>query len=116
MKHCLYCLNEIPNNENGNRLYCHHACYYAAKLERQKDTRKNIAEFRNRMQESEFILQRLCQIHGTRIPFDPMEAEEMGFDFGVADGVVSHEGKRGIRIGAFVYMLVNPKHMIIWTI
>jgi hypothetical protein len=49
-------------------------------------------------------------------PFDPMEAEEMGFDFGEADGIVNHEGKRGVRIGGFAYILLNPKQMIIWTV
>jgi hypothetical protein len=34
----------------------------------------------------------------------------------VADGIVNHEGKRGVRIGRFAYMLLNPNQMIIWTL
>jgi hypothetical protein len=115
MKHCLFCQVEIPDDLNGNRQYCDDDCYYRAKLHRQKELRGNIADSRNRKYEAEYVLHLLCQKHGILKPFDPMEAEEMGFDFGEADGIVNHEGKRGVRIGGFAYLLLNPKQMIIWT-
>jgi hypothetical protein len=116
MKYCLFCEEEISHYQNGNRQYCDDDCYYSAKLYRQKEHRRDIAELRNRKCEAEYILHLLCQKHGILKPFNPMEAEDRGFDFGVADGIVNHEGKRGVRIGRFAYMLLNLNQMIIWTL
>lgn len=115
MKKCLFCQAVMLEIENGNRHYCDDDCYYSAKLQRQKEKRNHEAKLRSKNSTAELILKCLCLQHGAFNPFNPLEAEEMGFYFGVADSLVNHEGKQGILIGEYAYQLLNPKQMIVWT-
>jgi phosphate uptake regulator len=118
MKHCKFCGDVIPDDNNGNRRYCDNddICYDLAKGIRQSIHREEAAVRRKKIKNSENILRILCQKHGSNKKFDPMEAERLGLDYSISTGTIYRYDNHAVVIGEYAYFLLNPKNMIVWKV
>lgn len=116
MKICPNCHSIIPGFRNGNRRYCGNQCYSESKRLRQKMQRKLVVAQLNASKHAAAILGKLCIKHGSGRAFDPIEAENQKFDFGISNGIKFMDGKQTIVIGEFAYLLTDAKRMTVWKI